>query len=808
MSLPPIWKQILSYLIVITLAAFTIHGFLQLRNREKDLLQEKELLKFEQHYREVLETYQAFGASVLKEISSRPQVQSIMEQALIADSTHKARLQKELYELLDDTYQSLKQGNIHQLQFSLANGESFLNFNTYALKELGEQITDRQNEEVILNDFKHRQHIYQNQKKLGSIEISFSIQSLQQLLVEPEGQISLFVWNKSESPSDHTEWNILKDYHPISQSAPFSPLFKQALLLYSEDIDELGNPPHRNYLLSDSERGYSLKFLPLLNSKGQTRAILSAFQEDEEWSKLRYLNFTRLTATTLFYLLIMAHLVTYWLRKQRTKITNDALRESESRFKTIFKKDLSIKLIIDPQDGSILDYNPAAERFYGYPNLGSMKIEEINQLSREEIFLKMKSVKLNIKIHNVFPHKLASGEIRQVEVDSSEIQLEGKRVIFSIIHDIDGQFKAQKALKASEEEYRGIIENLNDVYFRTSMDGRLLKVSPSAKVHLGYPDLKQMQVGTVQELFYSKAEDRNKLLETILKEGRLVNYLVHIKDYYGKIIPFEANCKLIKDQNGIATGIEGILRNVTEHMEQLAKIREYAKALEETDAAKNKFFNLIAHDLKNPIGAIKGLSEILYLDFKRMPAKEQEEIVQHLYNAGRNTYQLLEELLNWARAENGHIPFKPREIHVSTMVNKISELSKEILNNKGLKLQVNIAPLEIIQADENMLQTIIRNLLSNAMKFSPEGKTIFIRTKAQGDYWIMEIEDQGIGMDQEMIAKLFRLDQKVSRPGTNQESGTGLGLLLVKEFVDAHKGKIEVESAPNKGSTFRIFLEQ
>jgi len=808
MSLPLIWKQILSYLIVTILAAFTVHGFLQLRNREKDLLQEKELLKFEQHYREVIETYKAFGASVLKEISSRPQVQSIMEQAVIADSTDKARLQKELYELLDNTYQSLKQGNIHQLQFDLDSGESFLNFNAYALKELGEPITDRQNEEVILKDFEQRQHIFQNQKKLGSIEISFSIQGLQQLLVEPEGQVSLFVKNKPESPTDQSEWNILKDYHPISQSTPLSPLFKEGLLLYSEDIDKLKNPPRRNYFLSDSEKDYSLKFLPLLDSKGQTRAILSALQEDEEWSELRYLNFTRLTATIIFYLLIMAHLVTYWLREQRTKITTDALQESESRFKTIFKKDLSIKLIIDPQDGSILDYNPAAQRFYGYSNLGKMKIQEINQLGREEIFLKMKSVKLNIKNHNVFPHKLANGEIRQVEVDSSEIQLEGRRVIFSIIHDIDGQFKAQKALKASEEEYRGIIENLNDVYFRTSMDGRLLKVSPSAKVHLSYPDLKQMQAGTVQELFYSKAEDRNKLLETILKEGRLVNYLVHIKDYHGKIIPFEANCKLIKDQDDNATGIEGILRNVTEHMEQLAKIREYAKALEETDAAKNKFFNLIAHDLKNPIGAIKGLSEILYLDFKKMPVKEQEEIVQHLFNAGKNTYQLLEELLNWARAENGHIPFKPREIRVLAMVNKISELSKEALNNKGLKLQVNIAPLEIIQADENMLETFIRNLLSNAIKFSHEGKTIFIRSKVQGEYWIMELEDQGMGMDQEMISKLFRLDQKVSRTGTNQESGTGLGLLLVKEFVDAHEGKIEVESEPDKGSLFRVFLKQ
>lgn len=230
------------------------------------------------------------------------------------------------------------------------------------------------------------------------------------------------------------------------------------------------------------------------------------------------------------------------------------------------------------------------------------------------------------------------------------------------------------------------------------------------------------------------------------------------------------------------------------------------KELHLANAAKDKFFSIIAHDLKSPFNALLGLSEIMIENWSILPDEDKMEYTKDIHNASKNTYNLLKNLLEWTRSQTGRIKVEASEFFPAGIVEENLKILIQHANSKRITIKNNVNEEFCCFADKNMMSTVFRNLISNAIKFTkPEGK-IIISAQESGDFYSFSITDDGIGMDEETQKELFSLSNKSQRTGTSQESGTGLGLILCKEFVEKNGGEISVKSKTNEGSTFYFTL--
>lgn len=230
------------------------------------------------------------------------------------------------------------------------------------------------------------------------------------------------------------------------------------------------------------------------------------------------------------------------------------------------------------------------------------------------------------------------------------------------------------------------------------------------------------------------------------------------------------------------------------------------KKLKKLNETKDKLFSIIAHDLKNPFHSIIGFSELLLDSVKKDKYDKVEQYSRIIYNSAYHGSFLLDNLLEWTRSERGSISFKPEKIVLHELFNDVSELLKIQALEKGIEIVVNCSEKIILTADSNMLQTVIRNLISNALKFSFSGSKVVVNAKETDSMVKISVEDSGRGIKGGDKGKLMKLSSGFSTQGTNSEKGTGLGLVLCKEFVEKHNGNIWFESIEGEGTTFFVEL--
>jgi len=246
---------------------------------------------------------------------------------------------------------------------------------------------------------------------------------------------------------------------------------------------------------------------------------------------------------------------------------------------------------------------------------------------------------------------------------------------------------------------------------------------------------------------------------------------------------------------------------VVDKMKVMEELKKNEKRLQRTNNEKDKFFSIIAHDIKSPFSSFLGLTEIMADDFDQFTIKEIQQFIVTMRDSASNLYRLLENLLEWARIQQGFMQFKPELIALSGIVNDSAELIQNAAFNKEIEISHEIPEDFMVFADAHMLETIIRNLISNALKYTPKGGNITVSANTAADRSaIITVTDTGIGMCNEIIENLFRVDVNTSRKGTEGEPSTGLGLILCKEFIEKHGGNIDVISSPDKGSSFIISL--
>jgi signal transduction histidine kinase len=240
--------------------------------------------------------------------------------------------------------------------------------------------------------------------------------------------------------------------------------------------------------------------------------------------------------------------------------------------------------------------------------------------------------------------------------------------------------------------------------------------------------------------------------------------------------------------------------------EAMSDLQEKEKGLIEANITKDKFFSIIAHDLKNPLHAIVLSSDLLLNRFKSMTGEQLVDLINSINKAGLHLSNLLENLLNWARAQSNKINVAAEYFEINDVLDNVIGLQNVNAEEKSVKIINNLEAKHVVFFDKNMLKTVLRNLISNAIKFSFAQSSIVISAEKQNSLLKLSISDSGVGMKPEDIDKLFRIDVHHSTKGTNAESGTGLGLLLCKDFVEMNGGSIKVESTFGEGTTFTIFL--
>lgn len=240
--------------------------------------------------------------------------------------------------------------------------------------------------------------------------------------------------------------------------------------------------------------------------------------------------------------------------------------------------------------------------------------------------------------------------------------------------------------------------------------------------------------------------------------------------------------------------------------ERTSELNRVNSDLREINATKDKLFSIIAHDLRGPFTSLLGFSDLLLENIRDYNAEKFEKLLYHLNSAAKNAYSLLENLLIWARSQNKQLLFRPKDTNIAMVIKDVIQNLGSLATIKNITLKNLIRNEMHAMTDVNMLTAIVRNLVSNAIKFCNPGGTVEISAVQKEKELEISVSDNGIGMSEEIKHKLFRAGTNMSVTGTAHEKGTGLGLLICKEFVEKHGGKIWVDSIPGKGSTFTFTL--
>jgi signal transduction histidine kinase len=304
----------------------------------------------------------------------------------------------------------------------------------------------------------------------------------------------------------------------------------------------------------------------------------------------------------------------------------------------------------------------------------------------------------------------------------------------------------------------------------------------------------------IKELKQQTAIQQDKLRDRFVLIIGLLVILALISLSLGVILFFyrksaNANQKLSVQSEELKKEIgkrEKIQQHLAESEQQLLKL----------NAAKDKFFSLIAHDLKNPFTTIFGYSELLATDLLEFDQQEIRQFLENISNASKQAYMLLENLLIWAQTQNRTIEFKPEVIDLQAQVNSTIALVETQARTKNISVSSTIKEPQPVFADTNLVGSILRNLLSNAIKFTPQEGMIEVSTTTAGKFTEISVKDTGVGIEKEHLVNIFNLENKRRTMGTDKEKGSGLGLTLCKEFVAMQGGQIWVESEPGKGTTF------
>lgn len=545
----------------------------------------------------------------------------------------------------------------------------------------------------------------------------------------------------------------------------------------------------------------------------------------------------------------------------RRKNTEEKLRQREEKFRNLFDN-MNDMVFIHDMEGYFKEVNHKAVIKTGYLKHELLKMNVLDLDKQLDPNVKQDLLsKIEQQGFALFDSKLFTKQDVPVptEVHARKINYEGKAAVLSISRDITERKKHEKQLKqrikyeeklahfsntlllssknsinraleyildASATSSIYIFENFTDENGALCMKQTYEICAKGVKPEINKPQLQHLDYKkdglerwkeelSNNNIIKGSIEDFPKKEQDILSPQHIQSILVIPiwvnKEWFG-FIGFDDNQQKrqwSKDDIRLLRTISEIIGIYIENRQKEKAIISQNKELQKLNATKDKFFSIIAHDLKNPFTTLLGMSESLMNNYNQYPDEKRKEQIQAIGDSSKKTFKLLETLLVWSRTQTGRIKFNPQEIALDDLISENIHLFSNVANAKNICLEKDITNGIFVKGDYEMLNTVIRNLLSNAIKFTPEGGKVKVGSKNKNkDEVLCYVKDTGIGITPENKKKLFRIDQNFSCKGTNQEKGTGLGLILSKEFIEKHGGEIGVVSKPKEGATFYFTLKK
>jgi PAS domain S-box-containing protein len=489
------------------------------------------------------------------------------------------------------------------------------------------------------------------------------------------------------------------------------------------------------------------------------------------------------------------------------------LQQSENTYRGIINS-LSDAVFILDKSGSFLDVNTAAEKLYGYEkeyfirkNLGFISAPGMNDMDQ--------TFKYIDEAFNGNPGKSEfwglrrDGSVFPKEVSMTLGTWFGQKVVIAVGREMTERKQAEELLRINEEKYRLLVQYSSDPIFSYNSDETYRFVNEAFASQFGKKPGEIIGKTPFEIFATDEAEKRLRLIHQVFRTGEKGEIEVKVDNIYGDEKYYLTLVDPIKDAQGNTLWVTCISKDITQRRKADQELRLTNEQLKASNAEKDKFFSIVAHDLRGPMNGFLGLTGIMAENIESLSPDELKEIATTMRTSALNIYRLIENLLEWSKMQRDAITYEPQPLFLKSALTRSIELMKDAGNKKEIILHINIPDHTVVFADVHMLETIVRNLLSNAIKFSNKGGVIEISTsKTENKMIRIEVKDHGIGMNPDLQGKLFSLIENTKRKGTQGEPSTGLGLILCKEFVEKQGGQIWAESLEGQGSSFIFTLPQ
>ncbi len=512
--------------------------------------------------------------------------------------------------------------------------------------------------------------------------------------------------------------------------------------------------------------------------------------------RFRYIFVIILLVSTLLIITLTAIFV-------HRKLKDKKLRQRKQFADALLENDMSY-LFIFSDNGHVFYLSPSLQNDFNY-NSNEVNVKYLFDKINSQDIKSFNNIIDDVKNGNLpvamFECEVTNKNGEYHYVTGKVINLKKNHVLKGILinaWDITKQRKSEQLLENSMKKFKSIFEAFPDIYMCENNESIITTVSPSVFKISGYRP--EELIGKPVSLFYKNQSERKLARKILFENSEIIDHTITLIGKNGKSIISSLTAKLTINETGHITGVEAVVRDITERAKQ-------QELLKEANETKDKLFSIIAHDLVGPIGMQKNMIDLLIANIKTMSKKEIIPFVASMKPALDATMFMMENLLSWARIMRQNL--KPRIINANIyeLVEEIFDFLKPQANAKNIKLLFKGDKKLNAYFDKNMMIIVIRNLIANAIKFSHEDSKVIVSTELNGEKVKVSVHDTGIGIPKEILDKLNSEKHKSqTRLGTNNEKGTGIGLVIVKEFLIMQNSRLFIKSETNKGSRFSFTL--
>lgn len=475
-----------------------------------------------------------------------------------------------------------------------------------------------------------------------------------------------------------------------------------------------------------------------------------------------------------------------------------------ARYKTLFDQVFDAMFIIRKENGQIIEVNESAEKTYGYTRIELLRMKNTEVSAEPD-----RTREATEEKHTTIPvrwHKKKDGTVFPVEILARHFIWKGEEVHLAICRDITERFAAGELLRKAQEKLYSVVNSTLAMICNVDTHFRITAFNDRAAFSMLSVYGAQMTEGVFLPELLPPVESTllKARLESVLT-GKATTSEVRIDQATPPIWVHISYAPTI-DPSGRIDGVNITVLDITLRKSQEAELRQKNRDLAEAVATKDKLFSIIAHDVRGPFSGLLGFSQLLAEELEKGNVDNALRFSRIINDIVNKTNDLLQNLLDWANLQRGVYRFAPEYVVLSDLCHETIELYRQAIEQKELSVRCMMRHDLMVYADASMLNIVLRNLLSNAIKFSYKGGEVMLIAREEAEVARIVVRDQGVGMTQIQMNRLFVSKEGISTRGTEKEKGTGIGLILCNELIEIHGGKLSVESQPEKGSTFRFEL--